>query len=84
MPADENGTVIPITQESLERMPKRIAKRLKPGVHPVLQEEFHEWVQDMGYTAHVESPMVRQLLFEAFVGGWGSKTRQIKRKKRAS
>ena len=82
MPTNKHGEVIPITRATLDRMPKRLAKRLKLGLRPELPPEFEEWVVDMGYEAHVASPMLRQLLFEAFVGGWGAKVRQLKRKKK--
>ncbi len=84
MPADETGKVIPITQAALDRMPSQLRKRLKLALRPELPPEFDEWVRDMGYESHVASPMLRQLLFEAFVGGWGAKVRQVKRgRKRA-
>lgn len=84
MPADETGKVIPITEVAIERMPKRMAKRLKLGLRPEVSPEFEEWLVDMDYGAFVESPMIRQLLFEAFIGGWGAKVRQLKRRKKAS
>lgn len=84
MPAKETGKVIPITEATLERMPKRMARRLKLGLRPEVSPEFEEWIADMDYGAFVESPMIRQLLFEAFIGGWGAKVRQLKRKKRES
>lgn len=83
MPAEETGKVIPITEAALERMPKRMAQRLRVGLRPEMCPEFDEWVQDMGYRSMTASPMVRQLLFEAFIGGWGAKIRQLKQKKRA-
>ena len=72
---------IPITEKSLARMPKAMAKRLKLGLRPEMVPEFEEWVGDMGYASLVASPMMRQFLFEAFIGGWGAKVRQLKRKK---
>ena len=45
------------------------------------EEEFYEFIEDMGYGAWLASPMVSQLLFETFIGGWGSKTRQLKKRK---
>jgi len=82
MPTTEDGNVIPITEAALERMPRQISKRLKLGLRPELPPEFDEWVEDMGYQSFKASPMLRQLLFEAFVGGWGAKVRQLKRKKK--
>ena len=84
MPASEDGKVILITEAALERMPKPMAKRLKLGMREEMPPEFDEWVEDMGYEAFAASPMLRQLLFEAFVGGWGAKVRQLKRKKKSS
>jgi len=84
MPVRENGDVFPITDETLERMPKKAARRLKVGRRPELQKEFREWVSDMGYEAQCASPMVRQLLFESFIGGWGAKIRQLKRKEKGT
>lgn len=82
MPTDEAGKVIPITEASLARMPKRMARRLRVGLRPEVCPEFDEWVEDMGYRAMASSPMVRQLMYEAFVGGWGAKIRQLKQKRR--
>lgn len=80
MPTTDSGQVIAITEETLARAPKRIAKRLKLGLRPGMEKEFREWVDDMGYVSHIESPMVRQMLFEAFIGGWGAKVRSLKKK----
>lgn len=84
MPATETGKVIPITEAALDRMPKPMAKRLKLGLREEMPPEFDEWIEDMGYESFKASPMLRQLLFEAFVGGWGAKVRQLKRKKQAA
>lgn len=79
MPIEEKSSVIPITESSLQKMPKRMAKRLKLGLRPELYHEFDEWIADMGYESFKASPMLRQLLFESFIGGWGAKVRQNKR-----
>ena len=71
---------IAITAKSLARMPKPMAKRLKLGLRAEMVPEFEEWIVDMGYSSLVASPMMRQFLFEAFIGGWGAKVRQLKRK----
>lgn len=71
-----------ITEDALERMPKRMARRLRPGLRPVILDEFEEWICDMGYQAHTASPMLRQFLYEAFIGGWGARVRQMKREGR--
>lgn len=73
--------ITPITEEALEKMPRKMSKRPKPALHPELEEEFYEFVEDMGYETWLASPMVAQLLFETFIGGWGSKTRQLKKRK---
>ncbi len=73
--------ITPITEEALEKMPRKMSKRLKPALHPEVEEEFYEFVEDMNYEAWLASPMVAQLLFEVFTGGWGSKTRQLKKRK---
>lgn len=83
MPATENGKIITITEDALRRMPKPMAKRLKPALRETMIPEFEEWIEDMGYKSFTASPMLRQLLFEAFVGGWGAKVRQLKRKKKS-
>lgn len=70
---------IPITEESLRRMPKKMARRLRPALRPIILKEFEEWVDDMGYQAHMSSPMLRQFLYESFIGGWGARVRQMKR-----
>jgi len=79
MPVKENGDVILVTKDALLRMPKPMARRLKLGTRKKMISEFDEWIKDMGYQPFRASPMVRQLLYEAFVGGWGAKIRQIKR-----
>ena len=84
MPATETGKVIPITEASLARMPKAMAKRLKLGMREEVPPEFDEWVKDMGYHSFSASPMLRQIMFEAFIGGWGAKVRQLKRKKKGA
>ena len=84
MPVDENYKVTKITEASLGRMPKPMARRLKPGLRPELEPEFLECIEDLGYGVHLASPMQRQMLFELFVGGWGAKTRQLKRRKAGS
>lgn len=81
MPVDENNKVTKITEESIGRMPRPMAKRLRPGLRPEIEDEFLECVEDLGYKAHLASPMQRQMMFEFFIGGWGAKTRQLKRRK---
>jgi len=81
MPVDESYKVTKITEGSLDRMSRPAAKRLRPGLRPEVEAEFLECMGDMGYEAHLASPMMRQMLFELFVGGWGAKTRQLKRKR---
>ena len=73
--------ITPITEEALEKMPRKMSKRLKPALHPGVEEEFYEFIEDMGYESWLASSMVAQLLFETFIGGWGSKTRQLKKRK---
>lgn len=73
--------ITPITEEALEEMPRKMSKRLRPALQPGVEEEFYEFIEDMGYGAWLASPMVSQLLFETFIGGWGSKTRQLKKRK---
>ena len=74
---------IPITKESLKKMPRAAAKRMKIAAKNDLTIEFEEWTTDMGYVSMIASPILRQLLFEAFIGGWSAKIRQIKRKNRS-
>jgi hypothetical protein len=81
MPVDENNKVTKVTEASLARMPRPMAKRLRPALRPEVEDEFLECIEDLGYKAHLASPMLRQMLFELFVGGWGAKTRQLKRRK---
>jgi len=57
--------------------------RMKPGSRQDVKDEFEEWVRDMSYEALLGSPATKAYLFEAFVGGWGSKIRQLKRKRKA-
>ena len=74
---------IPITEEALAKMPKAMARRLRIGMRPEMLPEFQEWAEDMGYTALLVSDHLQQLLFEAFIGGWGAKFRQLKRKQKS-
>lgn len=83
MSVDDAGKITPITESALERMPSRIARRLRPALRPELEAEFLECIGDMGYEEQLASPMLRQMLFELFVGGWGAKVRQLKRRKAA-
>jgi hypothetical protein len=78
---ESRNKVTKITEGSLDRMPRSAAKRLRPGLRPEVEVEFLECMGDMGYEAHLASPMMGQMLFELFVGGWGAKTRQLKRRK---
>lgn len=73
--------IIPITEESLEKMPRKMAKRLRPALDPETEDEFYEFIEAMGYESWLASSIVSQLLFETFIGGWGSKTRQLKKRK---
>jgi len=82
MPVDEENRVTKITEASLKRMPSPMAKRLRPALRPELEEEFLDWVEDLRYKPHLSSPILRQMLFEAFVGGWGAKIRQLKKRKK--
>ena len=73
--------ITPITEGALEKMPRKMSKRLRPALHPELEEEFYEFVKDMKYEAWLASPLVAQILFEMFIGGWGAKIRQLKKRK---
>lgn len=55
-------------------------RRMRPAGRKGVQREFDEWIRDMSYEALLGSPAMKAYLFEAFVGGWGSKTRAAKRK----
>lgn len=55
-------------------------RRMRPAKGAAAKREFDEWIQDMSYEALLGSPAMKSYLFEAFVGGWGSKTRAVKRK----
>jgi len=79
--SEDNKKITSITEASLERMPRPMAKRLRPALRPELEGEFLECIEDLGYGPHLASPMLRQMLFELFVGGWGAKTRQLKKRK---
>lgn len=57
--------------------------RMKPGRKKGVKDEFEEWVEDMSYGALKGSPSMRAYIFEAFVGGWGAKARQIKRRRKS-
>ena len=57
-------------------------RRMKPGLREDLQREFPEWVKDMDYESLLASEMLKAWMWEAFVGGWGAKTRAMKRKKK--
>lgn len=63
---------------------KKYDARMKPGKRQDVQDEFAEWVSDLKYEALLGSPAIKAYLFEAFVGGWGAKTRQVKRKRRSN
>lgn len=65
----------PGTEEMVER-------RMRPAKKAVVKKEFEEWISDMTYESLLGSPAMKAYLFEAFVGGWGAKTRIIKRKER--
>lgn len=79
----EENEITKITEAMLEGMSRKSARRLRPALNPSLETEFLECVGDMGYETHLSSPMLRQMLFELFVGGWGAKTRQLKRRRAA-
>lgn len=81
MHGDESNTPIPITEAALERMPRPMSKRLRAGLRPEIEAEFLECIDDFGYKEQLASPMLRQILFELFIGGWGAKIRQLKRRK---
>ena len=57
-------------------------RRMRPAKKKVVQREFEEFVRDLRYESLLGSPAMKAYLFEFFVGGWGAKTRQIKRKKK--
>ena len=57
-------------------------RRMRPAKKAVVQKEFEEWAKDMAYEALLGSPAMKAYLFEAFVGGWGAKTRAVKRKEK--
>ncbi len=84
MPVDEDYKVIQITEATIDGMPAKMGRRLKPGLRPEVEDEFLEFMGDMGYEAHMASPILRQMMFESFIGGWGAKVRQLKRRKAAS
>lgn len=54
--------------------------RMKSGKSEEVQREFEEWVSDMRYEAL--TPAMRAYLWETFVGGWGAKVRQMKRRRK--
>lgn len=72
--------IIPITAAALKKMPKRMARRLRPGMRSQVAEEFDGWLEDMGYQQHMASPLLRQFMYESFIGGWGAKTREYRKK----
>ncbi len=83
MPVSEEYKLIPITENGIRDMPKPMARRMRVALtQPEVEGEFFEFVKDMGYEPHMASAVLRQMLFEAFIGGWGAKTRQIKRRKK--
>lgn len=55
-------------------------RRMRPSKNKRVRREFQEWIRDMGYESLLGSPAMKAYLFEAFVGGWGAKTRAVKRK----
>jgi hypothetical protein len=57
--------------------------RMKPGKRKMVQREFKEWISDLKYEALFANPAMKAYLFEAFVGGWGSRTRLAKRQRAA-
>jgi len=57
-----------------------VERRMRPAKRAAVQKEFEEWVRDMAYQSLMGSPAMKAYLFEAFVGGWGAKTRAVKRK----
>ncbi len=63
----------PGTKEMLDR-------RMRPAGKQAVRREFDEWVRDMAYESLLGSPAMKAYLFEAFVGGWGAKTRAVKKK----
>ena len=82
MQKDDIEEPIVLTQEMLEGMPESAEKRLKPGAKERLRKEFVEFVRDMNYQSLMASSLFRAFAFEFFVGGWGAKTRAVKRKAR--
>lgn len=56
--------------------------RMKPGDREEVQAEFDEWINDLKYEALLASPAMKAYLFEAFVGGWGSRVRYAKQKRK--
>ena len=65
----------PGTKEMVER-------RMRPARNEHVQREFEDWISDMTYESLLGSPAMKAYLFEAFVGGWGAKTRAVKRKEK--
>lgn len=59
-----------------------VDRRMRPARNKLVQGEFDEWIRDMAYESLLGSPAMKTYLFEAFVGGWGAKTRMVKRKER--
>lgn len=47
-----------------------------------IDREFDVFVEQMGYEHFVESGLQRSLLLEFFVGGWGAKSADFRRKKK--
>jgi hypothetical protein len=83
MPREDIEKPIILTQEMLDAMPDSASKRLAPGSKDRLRKEFKEFVRDMKYESLMGSKAFRAYAFEFFVGGWGAKTRAVKRKARA-
>lgn len=55
---------------------------MRPAKSQRVSKEFDAWIHDLAYDSLLESPDMKAFLFEAFVGGWGAKTRAIKRREK--
>lgn len=49
-----------------------------------IDREFQVFIEQMGYEHLVQSGLQRSLLLEFFVGGWGAKSADIRKKKKTS
>lgn len=62
---------------------KMFDRRMRSAKNKRVKKEFREWIVDMGYESLLGSPTMKACMFEAFVGGWGAKLREVKRNAKA-